>query len=252
MFSVDRVREFLLASYHDLPNILFVGSLLIGALMGYLPLLWMAVGLILNALVIQTVQKLFGFLINPSNPWEQIAQASGSPACMIGLSRFYSSSDKGKLPSTMTGTRIVAPSHWIGASTFFAAFSIYNSIRVAMRPASEGADPEKTDTRRAFSFSALLVGIVFLGLVMARAFTGCETFLGGSLGMLLGISGAIGFWHLLNLCGTGKIPDILQVVGSMAPEGAGAEVPVMCVAPPIQESAEEMVKKADKSMYPSM
>lgn len=224
---------------------------MIGALMGYLPLLWMAVGLILNALVIQTFQKLFGFLINPTHPWDQVVQTSGADICTVGLSRFHNL-QQGKSAAPSTRQRIIAPSHWIGASSFFAMFTIYNSIRVAMRPPTNGADPEKTDTRRAFSFSALFVGLVFLALVMARAFTGCETFTGGSLGLLFGTAGAVGFWHLLDVCGTGKIPDILQVVGSMAPEGTRDEVPVMCVAPPLEDSAEEKAKKADRTLYPSV
>ncbi len=211
--------------------------------MGYLPLLWMAVGLILNGLVMQTLQKLL-VLVFPT--WDQVVQGSGAPACTVGLARFYA-------PASGAGpNRVVAPSHWFGASAFFAAFTIYNSIRVAMRKPSEGAAAEKTDARRAFSLSALFVGMVFLGLILARAFTGCETFLGGFLGVGFGALGAIGFWHLLDLCGTGKIPDILQVVGSMAPDGAGDEVPVMCVAPPIQESAADLAKKADRTLYPSM
>jgi hypothetical protein len=120
----------------------------------------------------------------------------------------------------------------MSSASFFAWFSIYNSIRVAIREPKGKADSRLMTTRKAFSISTLLMGIFFFLLVGARAFTGCETLVGGAVGVLLGASVAIGYWHILDGCGTGKIPDVLQVVGSMAPEKNKQEQPVMCTAPP--------------------
>ena len=127
------------------------------------------------------------------------------------------------------GISYVAPSHWLSAAVFFATFSIYNSIKIALREPAAGAPKEKVDTRRAFSLTTMTIGLFFLALIFARGFTGCETWLGATTGALVGGAGAIVFWHLLDACGAGTIPDVLQVVNAMAPGGAdGDEVPVIC------------------------
>ena len=219
-----RMREFLLGSYHDLPNVLFVGSLILGSIMGYLPLVWVSLGLILNGASVAVLQGILS-LVFPK--WAQVSVPSGSSACEI----------LGSVVGTAgtSGTTVVAPSHWLSAATFFAVFSIYNSIRIALKPPARGASSEKIDTRRAFSLSVLVIGVVFLGLIMGRGFGGCETWLGGISGVLVGSGLGIGYWHLLDACGTGAIPDVLQVVHSLPPPADIANVPVICTPPPEQK-----------------
>jgi hypothetical protein len=223
MNGIQRARTFLLGAYHDLPNVLFIGALLLGALVGYLPLVFLSIGLILNGISIAAFQ---GFLRLLFPTWSQVVVPANSVACDIfgkinGVTR-------SPLAGELTA---VAPSHWIGAAAFFAVFSIYNSARIYMRDSARGASPEKVDNRRAFSLSTLVIGVVFLLFVFARGFTGCETWLGSSLGAVIGGGLAVVYWGILDACGAGTVPDILQVVGSMAPSG-DAEVPVVCTAPP--------------------
>jgi hypothetical protein len=101
-----------------------------------------------------------------------------------------------------------------------------------MRPPAKGVNKDKVDTRTAFTLSTMIIGAAFLLLVFARGFSGCESWLGGILGVLIGTGTSIGFWHLLDACGTGTIPDVLQVINNMAPAGEGAAVPVVCTPPP--------------------
>lgn len=214
-----RAREFLLGTYHDLPNVLFIGSLILGSIMGYLPLVWVSLGLILNGASVAVLQGVLSLLF-PT--WRQVSVPSGSTACEI----------LGSVVGTAgTATTVVAPSHWLSAATFFAMFSIYNSIRVALKPPARGASVEKIDTRRAFSLSVLVIGVVFLGLIMGRGFSGCETWVGGVLGVLIGGGIAVGYWHLLDACGSGTIPDVLQVVHSLPPPADVSNVPVVCTPP---------------------
>ena len=214
--SLTAAREFLLGAYHDLPNVLFVGSLVLGSIFGYLPLVWVAVGMILNGSIVAILQGILAFLFD----WSEVSVDKGSYACEILKLDSYAASVGGKT--------VVAPSHWLSAATFFATFSIYNSIRVAMKESAKGVNQEKSDVRRAFSLSVLVIGIVFLGLIMLRGFTGCETWLGSILGCLIGSGTAVGFWHLLDACGTGMVPDVLQVIGSMAPPGSQINTPIVC------------------------
>jgi len=224
MNGIQRARTFLLGAYHDLPNVLFIGSLLLGALVGYLPLIFVAIGLIVNGATISAFQGLLRLLF-PT--WSQIVVPANSVACDIF------GKINGVLRPPLSGELVaVAPSHWIGAAAFFAVFSVYNSARVLGRDAATNAPADKVDNRRAFSLSTLVIGVVFLLLVFARGFTGCETWLGASLGALIGGGLAIIYWGILDACGAGTVPDILQVVGSMAPGGANSEVPVVCTAPP--------------------
>ena len=216
--SLAAVREFILGAYHDLPNVLFIGSLIIGSIFGYLPLVWVAVGLILNGAVVSIIQGILAFVLD----WSQVSVPRGSYACEILKLDAYDAKVGGKT--------VVAPSHWLSATAFFATFSIYNSIRVALKESAQGVNQQKSDVRRAFSLSVLVIGIVFFGLILLRGFTGCETWLGSITGCLIGGGLAVGYWHLLDACGTGMVPDVLQVVGSMAPPGVRDEVPIVCSA----------------------
>jgi hypothetical protein len=221
MNALTRSRTFLLGAYHDLPNVLFTGSLVLGAITGYLPLVWVSLGLILNGATISVFQNLFSFLFRDGNGAisSQVAAKANSMACYL-FSPVHA-------PMKGDAAIIVAPSHWLGATTFFAIFVIYNSLQVATRPGVKGASREKVDTRVAYSLSTLAIGILFFLLVLSRGFTQCETWLGSLSGVTIGIAIAIGFWHLLDACGAGTLPDILQVVRSMPPEGSGS-VPIVC------------------------
>jgi uncharacterized membrane protein YecN with MAPEG domain len=207
-------RKFLLASYHDLPNVLFVGSLVIGLVSGYLPLVWASAGLAMNWVVTIMFQML---------------------AMLVG--QYYPGFVTKTLPRSCSVAgieskdRLVVPSLWMSSSAFFAMFTIYNSIRVTMRKSKAAVDEKLVSARRAFSISTFFVGIIFLLLIFARMFTECDTWLGGGLGVLVGAGVAIGFWHLVDCSGSGKIPDLLQVVGSMAPDKVATETPLMCVPP---------------------
>jgi hypothetical protein len=224
MNGIQRARTFLLGAYHDLPNVLFIGALLLGAMVGFLPLVFVSLGMILNGAIIAVFQGILGFIF-PT--WSQVSMPAGSLACEV-----FGKLAGVRAPGTNLGVSLVAPSHWIGATVFFAAFNIYNSMRVMMKDPARGASADKVENRRAFSLSTLVIGLAFLLLVFARGFTGCETWLGASLGAIIGGVTAVMYWELLDTCGVGVIPDLLQVVGSLAPAGDGAEVPVVCSAPP--------------------
>jgi len=122
---------------------------------------------------------------------------------------------------------------WLSSAVFFASFVIYNSVQVAMMPTAKGASKDKADIRQAFTLTTIVIGAVFFLLVLMRGHSGCESYLGGALGVLAGVGLGVGFWNILNVCGgaarVGMVPDILQVVNSMAPPGEDT-VPVVCSA----------------------
>lgn len=209
-------RNFFIGAYHDLPNVLFMGSLILGGIVAYLPLVWVALGLVLNASVVGLLQTLLS-LLTPQ--WSQVSLPAGMIACEI-------------LPRTRPiGTNdylTAAPSHWLSAAIFFATFSIYNAVQVAIREPANNTEPSKADARRAVSLSAFVVGILFFILMLARGFSGCETWLGGILGVVIGGGLAVGWWHILDTCRLGIIPDILQLVGNSAPAPTGKQTAIVC------------------------
>jgi hypothetical protein len=227
--SLAPAREFLLGAYHDLPNVLMMGSLILGGMSGYLPLIWLGIGLVANAGVIQVFQSILTILFDKSD-YESMISSGNTFACSI-----Y---NQGMTPTAASQKMFVAPSHWLGGSAFFVMFSIYNAIRVALRKPVPGASERMVNVRRAFSMSVLVIGIFFMALVLGRGLSGCETWLGGSLGILIGAGFAIGYWHLLASCNGGRVPDVLQVVNALPPIGGDdTKVPVVCTAPPDPEQA---------------
>jgi hypothetical protein len=222
--SLAPAREFLLGAYHDLPNVLMMGSLILGGMSGYLPLIWLGLGLIANAGVIQGFQALVWFLLKDSDN-ESLISTDNAYACSI-YNQGLGASDK----------LYVTPSHWLGGSAFFTVFTIYNAIRVALRKPIAGASERMVNVRRAFSMSVLIISLFFLALVFGRGLSGCETWVGGISGVLIGGAFAITFWHILAACNGGRVPDVLQVINALPPMGNGeSKVPVVCTAPPEQQ-----------------
>jgi len=212
-----RFREFVLTTYHNLPNTLFVASLLLGAIQGNIAMVWVAVGMALNALITASYQEILGLIFED---WDQVRQPL-SQACTFIQDYDSSSPD---------GTAVVAPSLWFSGSTFFTVYVLYNAIQVAIRPAAKNADKQKVSVRMAFTLSVIMLSIFFMLLILLRGLTGCETWLGSILGVLVGSGTAIGYWHLLDICHSGVTPDILNVTAATAPPSTGSETPVICTA----------------------
>jgi hypothetical protein len=210
------MREFTLTTYHNLPNTLFVASLLMGSIQGNLPMVWVALGMIINGLSVGVSQEILSLLF-PN--WNQVHQQV-SAACTI-IQDFDPGSNQ---------TYVVAPSHWFAATTYFVVFVLYNAIQVTMRPAAAGSDPKKVDVRRAFTISVITLSVFFLALILLRGLTGCETWLGSILGILMGSGVAIGYWHLLDVCYSGIPPDILNIVAVTQPQVTGDPTPIVCTA----------------------
>lgn len=212
-----RLREFTLTTYHNLPNTILVTSLLLGAIQGNLAMVWTGIGMILNSITVTALQELLTVIFDPS--WAQLTQPA-SAICSI------MPDIEPDAPKFVT----VAPSHWFASTTYFVVFILYNAIQVASRPIAKGADPKKVDVRMAFSMSVILLSVFFFMILLLRGLTGCETWLGSILGVLVGSGVAIGYWHLLDVCHSGVPPDILNVVSATAPEKNEDQTPVICTA----------------------
>ena len=218
-----KLREFILGAYHDLPNVLVVGSLLIGALTGYMPLLWLALGLLaLNLPVTYLAQFALSYFFEGN---EYLSVKSGG---QCGSSRYRNSMSNSENPPILD---FIAPTYWMSASIFFAVFTGYNALRILFKTSAKGATQQQINMRRAYCFSVLLISVIFFFIAGSRVLSGCETIVGGALGALVGGGLAIGYWHTLDVCGSGLVPDILQIVANSAPSTSGPITPVICAKP---------------------
>lgn len=215
-----RLREFILSTYDNLPNTIFVSALLLGIIQGNLAMVWTSVGMMINALLISVLQELLGFIFKDDGKgeaWSQVYQ-SASHMCTI-IKDIEPNSD---------ANVVVAPSHWFSSVAFFLTFIFYNAVQVAMRAPAKGVDHKKVDVRLAFSGSVILITIFFFALILLRGFSQCETWLGATLGLTIGSLMAIGYWHIMNVCNSGVPPDILNIVSATAPARENKETPVIC------------------------
>lgn len=235
--SMDRARSFLLMTYHDLPNILLVGSLFFGILSGYLPLVWVGLGMVVNWLILYLGQVILGLLFDKGN--DTLVYKNTSLNCSYGFKVWQSLAENRYSPGDR---QPVAPSFWMGSAFFFSIFCIYNSFRVMFHKGSDGATQEMKDNRQAYTISTVVIGFVFFGLIIMRGMTGCETWFGGLTAFLLSGGLAISYWHLLDSCGGGRIPDILQVIGSLAPDASTQRVPVVCSVEAFKNSEKDTAK----------
>ena len=215
-----RLREFILSTYDNLPNTIFISAILLGLIQGNIAMVWTGLGIIINYLLVGTIQEILGFIFKNDSTgaaWSQVYQKASNMCSIV----------KDSTPGSDMNI-VVAPSYWFSSVSFFLSFILYNAIQVAMRPAAKGTDPKKLDVRLAFSWSVILITIFFFILILLRGFSQCETWLGASLGLIIGSGGAVAYWHVLNVCNSGIPPDILNVVSAIAPARETKHTPIIC------------------------
>jgi hypothetical protein len=87
---------------------------------------------------------------------------------------------------------------------------------------------DQQNNRNAYCYAVITISVILLILAGSRLLSGCESWMGGLVGAILGSVLAITYWHLLNACGNGLVPDILQIIGNSSPQKGGDVTPVVC------------------------
>ena len=210
-----RGRELLLGAYDYLPNIFIVGSLLVGATTGIVPLL--ILGLVTTFLGV----IIFGF--------QTLMRGMTG-----GTSVFKYFSSTGPCSLSKLGSIEVLVSSWASITSFIITYLFLNALAVYQLPAPTGADPQLVANRQAYMIS-IMVSVLIIGLILlaSRIKLGCETILMGVLSVVLGTGVASAMWNLVTLGGKDlRMGDVFQVRNNMANTGLSKEInPVMCVAP---------------------
>jgi hypothetical protein len=217
--DLAKTRSFLLGAYHDLPNVLLVGSLLFGSIAGYRPLLWVALGLIGNVPITYLCQFLT----------KQIATNVPSAASYVrvqhrGRCAIITDPTISDAPGVLDS---YVPSWWTTSAFFFVAFTCWNGLAILFGD-NPNATMDQKNNRRAYALSVIVISCIIAFMTLSRTFDGCETVWGVAIGAVVGIGWGIGYWHLLDVCHSGITPDVLQIIGNSAPASSGVVTPIVC------------------------
>ena len=222
-----RSREFVVGAYHDLPNVLLTGSLLLGSVTGYRPLVWLSVGLLffnlpITYLVQFAISKISAvqpyFAVDKSDRCATFSDPSRSP---------LGNNNNAAAPGFWPILDVFGPTWWMTSAFFFFFFTLYNAIAVMTTP-NPYATLDQQNNRTAYCYAVIAISVVFLILAGCRLLSGCESLAGGVVGAGLGTLLAVCYWNLLNACGNGLVPDILQIIGNSSPQKGGDVTPVVC------------------------
>ena len=222
-----RAREFVIGAYHDLPNVLLVGSLLLGSITGYRPLLLLSIGLLAFNLPVTYLTQLGTGYFAAAKPYF-VVERSGRCATFSQPSNAPSNNNNNLGAAGFPVIDASGPTWWMTSAAFFFFFTLYNAIMIMASPANPNATTDQRNNRNAYCYAVIVISVVFLFLASSRWLSGCETAAGGVVGLLLGIGLAAAYWHILDVCGNGLVPDILQIIGNSAPERGPDVTPVVC------------------------
>jgi hypothetical protein len=235
-----RAREFTVGAYHDLPNVLLTGSMLLGGITGYRPLVWLSVGLLFfNLPVTYLLQFLVGnvdllkpyFQVVRSDRCATFSDPSRRPSSINGVSNGSSGNNSNSANTATTSIPVLdtyGPTWWFTSAGFFFFFTLYNALAITTSPPNPNATLDQQNNRNAYCYAVIAISVVFLILAGCRLLSGCESVAGGLVGLAIGSGLAISYWHLLNACGNGLVPDILQIIGNSAPQRSADTTPVVC------------------------
>jgi len=119
------------------------------------------------------------------------------------------------------------PSWWVTSAFFFITFTLWNGLNVLFNE-NPNATMDQKNNRRAYALSVLLISGIIGFMALSRTFDGCETITGTLLGACVGGLWSIIYWKILDACGTGITPDVLQIIQNSAPSRSDKVTPIVC------------------------
>lgn len=195
------------------PNTMIITLLVVGTITGKLSWIVIALGGVLLAIAVLTLQYVFGKVYPAGNmPGSAIMEA-----CSL-------------LPAiSATAVYTPLPSLWIALSSYFLSYIFVNAMRVyTATPANAKNNALPVVQRKGIGLiSMLAVVVLFIFLMVPRYRTGCESRLGTVLGLAAGVSMGWVWWNVLDACGSDVFPDIHGVLMGIKP-GTLHTAPVAC------------------------
>lgn len=207
------IIEILAGVLRYFPNTMIITTLFGGLLLARLNWIMVGVGALVLSVLVLTVQYIFMRSLNLG----AIPGAAVLEACSL-------------LPVTAGVEFSSLPSIWLALTTYFATYILTNAINIYTTPAKRAPASIPVQQRKGLGLiSAMATALLFVLLVVPRAFTGCETWIGGGLGIAVGAVAGWAWWNLLYLCFQPAWPDIHGVMLGTTP-GSLRVGPLACAA----------------------
>lgn len=202
------------------PNTMIMTMLIVGIVTGKLSWIFVAVGGILLAVGILTLQYV-------------VSKAFGAGTIAAGMPGGAVFQACSLIPIAQGDTYNALPSLWMALSAFFATYIFINAAHVyTAQPKHKSKDSLPVQQRKGVGMiSMLATALLFVFLMIPRYRTSCETLWGSLFGIGAGIGFAWLWWNILDACGSDVFPDVHGVLLGLKP-GSLHTAPVACTPAP--------------------
>jgi len=214
-----RGRELILGAYSHLPNIFIMGSLLVGAITGIVPILILGLVSSFLGVLIYIIQLLM------NDTFKDLKSSLGI------FKQIY--------PATLDSSNKLGPpevliSSWSTMASFIIAYLFFNALYVYSYKNPNVRDENLIANRQAYMMSIMIaLSIISIIFITTRISIGFETFIMGPLSVFFGVGMAWALWNLVTLNGKDlRMGDVFQVrVNMIANNPSGGVTPIACVPP---------------------
>ena len=215
--AIIKVKEYLQASYRQLPLYIMATLFVMGVLQTNMAYMFFTLGCGALFGIIWVIQAILELLLKDATPERKaLFMVDGkSTSCNI-LSSLTSLSD--------AGPALVTPSYYIGFIAFFATYILSNAVHLYTRTPPDvapDADPElkkevdaKVDNRKKHAIIIMtfvsLFTVIFL-LIRLFYFKGCEKVIGVISSILIGTTVGYSWFAILNACWGNAFSDLFGI-----------------------------------------
>lgn len=186
--------------YRYFPNTMTVGLIVLGLALGRVSWILVAIGGLLLSLGVSTLQIIFGeFELLRTEQTPGLREACSTLPIMCNYS--------------------MMPSMWFALTSYYISYIMSNAIAIyTAKPTKQPNTAISVQQRKGLGvISVVAVLVVGLLLLVARALSPCESWLGLVLGLLMGGGLGYGWWYMLNGTGQDIFQDIHGVMIGLQP-----------------------------------
>jgi hypothetical protein len=206
-----RGRDLVYGSYNNLPNILIIGSLLIGSISGIIPILILGLASAFLGLIVYGSQFIMRRIIGDKSD----------------LLKWLSSAERCNL--NKAGSYEILVSTWVSITFFALTYLFLNALAIFNETPTAGANDQLIANRSSYMISAMFaLCIIAIILGVSRYMLGCETIAMTFVSLVLGGGVAYGMWNLADI----RMVDVYQIKNNMTNLNNlqdGKPTPVLCV-----------------------
>ncbi len=208
--TVLALQEFVSHMMRVVPITLSVFSLFIGAGVGNVSYLFLALGLILIVPVVRAVTNpILGALC------DALPGIKTHPAWYT----IQPGADCNVLSGPAATSEYMIPSYWWAAVVFFGSYVVMNAVDMATVESPPDSPANRVQARKAHAGMAIVITVVLVAAMLIYRYTGgCETPVGAILGTLLYGGLGIAWFAALKSCTSSNMADLFGIASRLMPE----------------------------------